>query len=110
MRQWDIIMYPFPGAGTHPAVVISSDDICRSERHPSVNALICTTLRAGRSPGPAEVRLNGADGLDWATSVRCDQIFMLAKSSFQERRGTVTTDRRRIVGRRIIESFNLFGS
>ena len=49
MNQWEIRAYSFPDAGEHPAVVVSHP--LRAERKETVEVLLCTTLRAGRTPG-----------------------------------------------------------
>ena len=60
-----------------------------------VNVLLCTTQRANRPPKPTEVRLNGADGLDWETLCRCDALWLVEKSKLTRKRGAVATIRRR---------------
>jgi len=52
MKQWEIRTYAFPGAGGHPAVIVSHP--LRVERKETVEVLLCTTLRAGHHPGPAK--------------------------------------------------------
>ena len=42
-----------------------------------------------------EVRLNGADGLDWETLCRCDLLWLVEKSKLTGKRGSVTRIRRR---------------
>lgn len=102
MNQWEIRTYAFPGAGEHPAVIISHP--LRAERKESVEVLLCTTLRAGREPGAHEVLLNGFDGLDWATLCRCDLIYSIPRSDLTVFRGTVSHARRREIVRKIIAS------
>jgi len=53
------------------------------------------------------VILNGADGLDWPTAVRCDVIYLLPKTEFQGKRGMVSRERRRAIGRKITECYRL---
>ena len=57
--------------------------------------LICTTQRASRPPSETEVRLNGADGLDWETLCRCDVLWLVEKSKLTGKRGSVSRIRRR---------------
>ena len=102
MNQWDIRMYSFPGAGEHPAVIVSHP--LRAERKETMEVLLCTTLRADRKPGPHEVILNGSDGLDWSTLCRCDLIYSVPRSDLSALRGTVSIARRRDIIRKVIAS------
>lgn len=85
MNAWDIYTYDFPEAGPHPAVIISSPE--RAERKPFVSVLLGSSQRAGRPANAAEVLLNGADGLDWETLVKCDLIHAVSKSELRDKRG-----------------------
>ena len=102
MNQWQIWTYAFPDAGEHPAVIVSHP--LRAERKETVEVLLCTTLRAGRAPGPHEVVLNGADGLEWSTLCRCDLVYSIPRSHLTSQRGTVSVARRRDIIRKIIAS------
>ena len=93
MKAWDIYTYDFAGAGPHPAVIVSHPD--RVAHAEWVNVLICTTQRAARPPRETEVRLNGADGLDWETLCRCDLLWLVEKAKLTGKRGSVTRIRRR---------------
>jgi mRNA-degrading endonuclease toxin of MazEF toxin-antitoxin module len=72
MKQWDIWTCDFAEAGPHPAVIVSHPD--RVARAPLVNVLIASSQRAGRPARENEVMLNGTDGLDWETLVKCVQL------------------------------------
>jgi hypothetical protein len=102
MNQWEIRTYAFPGAGEHPAVIISHP--LRAERKETVEVLLCTMLRSGQTPGPHEVILDGADGLDWGTLCRCDLIYSLPRGDLSKLRGTVSVARRLDIIRKIIAS------
>lgn len=102
MNQWDIWMYSFPSAGEHPAVIVSHP--LRAQRKETVEVLLCTTLRAGFQPGPHEVVLNGADGLDWSTLCRCDLIYSVPRGDLSVLRGIVSFPRRRDIIRKIVAS------
>lgn len=107
MRQWEIYLFPCVDEKAHPSVIISSDERCLNEDYEHVNALICTSAKLNRDPKSNEVILNEDDGLDWKTAVRCDVIYLLAKSKFLEFRGKVTPARRIAVARKIAEMFRL---
>ena len=92
MKPWDIYTYDFERAGLHPAVIVSHPD--RVTHAQWVNVL-CSTQRANRSPKEHEVRLHGADGLDWETLCRCDVLWLVEKSKLAHKRGRVSTLRRR---------------
>jgi mRNA-degrading endonuclease toxin of MazEF toxin-antitoxin module len=100
MKPWDIYTYDFGDAGPHPAVIVSHPD--RVAKAEWVNVLLCATQRANRPPKPTEVRLNGADGLDWETLCRCDALWLVEKSKLTKKRGAVATIRRR----RIVDKIN----
>jgi mRNA-degrading endonuclease toxin of MazEF toxin-antitoxin module len=93
VKAWDIYTFDFAGAGAHPAVIVSHPD--RVAHAEWVNVLICTSQRADRPPRENEVRLNGADGLDWETLCRCDVLWLVEKAKLHQKRGAVTRVRRR---------------
>lgn len=103
MKQWEIWTYDFAEAGPHPAVIVSHPD--RVARAPLVNVLIGSSQRATRQPRENEVLLNGADGLDWETLVKCDLTYLVEKDQLYRRRGMVTTVRRRSIVQRINACF-----
>ena len=107
MRQWEIRLYPFKDEQPHPAVIVSSDERCLNSDYELVNALICTSAKLNREPKTHEVILNGEDGLDWKTAVRCDVIYLLPKAVFREMRGIVGPVRRRAIARKIVETLRL---
>ena len=99
MKQWDIWTCDFAEAGAHPAVIVSHPD--RVARAPLVNVLIGSSQRASRPARENEVLLNGADGLDWETLVKCDLIYLVEKERLYRPRGIVTPARRRALVQRI---------
>ena len=107
MRQWEIYLFPFREERPHPAVIISNEERCVNDALEYVNALICTSARLNREAKKNEVILNGADGLDWKTAVRCDVIYLLPKAEFQELRGKVSQQRRIGIARKIAETLRL---
>lgn len=110
MRQWEIYDFPYPSAGQpHPFVILSPTVMAESGQYEQVNALMCVSLRGKDQPKLRDVRLNGSDGLDGPTLVRCHFIFTLAKSSFGRRRGAVTVARRREISRTLAKCFEFAG-
>lgn len=107
MRQWEIYLFPFGREKPHPAVIISNEERCQNDDLDYVNALICTSARLNREAKKNEVILNGADGLDWKTAVRCDVIYLLAKTQLRELRGKVTAARRVAIARKMVETLRL---
>lgn len=107
MRQWEIYLFPFEKERPHPAIIISNDERCLNNDLDYVNALICTSAKVNRDAKKNEVILNGADGLDWKTAVRCDVIYLLSKADFKERRGKVTNARRVAIARKMAETLRL---
>ena len=104
--QWDIGNFDFPApVGEHPVVIISNPD--RAGRAKLVNVLYCTTQRQSRPPGPDEVLLNSADGLEWETYCRCDHIFSVERGQLKPRPrpGQVSAPRRRQIAAMIVELF-----
>ena len=107
MNAWDIVTVKFPGADSHPAVIISHPD--RVDHKSLVNVLLCFTQRGGRKPEEHEVLLDAADGLDWATIVKCDLIYLADKKDLSQKRGSVSAERRRQIAARVIQSTALGG-
>ena len=107
MKQWEIWMFPFEKERRHPAVIISNEETCQNPDIEEVNALLCTSARVNRMAKRTEEVLDESDGLDWKTLVRCDKMYLLPKVRFEDQRGTVTEERRRMIGRKIVEVFRL---
>jgi mRNA-degrading endonuclease toxin of MazEF toxin-antitoxin module len=108
VSPWEVYDYPFPW-GSHPAVVVSNRVRC--ERKPEVVVLACRSLRPGpdRAALEHEVILNGADGLDGQTLCRCDLLFTVPKAELRNRRGVVSTERQRLIARRIVQGLAIAG-
>jgi len=100
-------MFPFGEEGSHPAVILSNDERCLNPDLKRINALLCTSAKVNRGPKTVEEVLDSADGLDWKTMVRCDQVHLLPKELFRERRGVVSPARRRAIARKMVEVFRL---
>lgn len=100
-------MFPFSKERWHPAVIISNDETCQNPDIEEVNALLCTSAKVNREPKVTEEVLDEADGLDWKTMVRCDRIHLLPKASFDDRKGSVSEERRHFIARKIVEVLRL---
>jgi len=100
-------MFPFSRERRHPAVIISNDETCQNPDVEEVNALLCTSAKVSREPKTTEEILDQADGLDWRTMVRCDKIHLLPKARFDDKKGSVTEERRHQVARKIVEVLRL---
>ena len=72
-----------------------------------VNGLLCVTLRGGATVRETECLLDQADGLEWATSVRCDLIHQLERGRFGDKRGEVSLARQQQISRKVVECFRL---
>src|SRR3989442_479947 len=107
MCYGNFILHPNSKEKRHPAIIISNDETCENDDIQEVNALLCTSAEANRPPKPSEAVLDEADGLDWKTMVRCDRIHLLPKSQFEERKGSVTEERRHLIARKIVEVLRL---
>jgi len=107
MKPWEIWTYDFPGAGSHPAVVLGTED--RVTNKPVVCVLICSTQRATRDAKPHEVILDTADGLNWETLCKCDVVYAANKADLVQRRGIVTTERQRAIAERVIQQLGFAG-
>jgi hypothetical protein len=107
MKPWDIYTWNFPGAESHPAVVLGTET--RIANKARINVLFCSTQRARRKPEAIEVILDQADGLDWETLCKCDLIFAVPKEQLFAQRGSVTLPRRRQIAERVIRALGLAG-
>lgn len=107
MKPWDIYLCGFDREGAHPAVIISSEERCVNPDIGTVNALLCTSAKLNRGPKETEIILDESDGLDWKTAARCDVIYLLGKTDFREMRGSVTSLRRKLIARKIVECLRL---
>ena len=102
MNRWEVWSFEFPGAGPHPAILISHPD--RVARARFVNVLLCSTQRATRTANETEVLLDEADGFDWPTLCKCDLFYLVPREKLYQRRGIVSWERRRAILQRIISS------
>ena len=107
MKPWDIYTWSFPGAESHPAVVLGTET--RLANKPKLNVLFCSTKRAARPAEVFEIILDDADGLDWPTLCKCDLVFAVPKDQLVRKRGAVSPARRRLIAERLIRALGLAG-
>ena len=107
MKQWDTYQWVFPH-GSHPCVIISPQARVVNPDIDTVNVVGGSTQRAARAAKPHEVILDTADGMDWETLVRLEVIFLAKKAELKRHRGSVTAERRRAIGARIIRLFGFW--
>lgn len=67
--------------------------------------LIARLVGSGRYNNSSEVVLNGADGLEWETLVKCDLMYLVEKERLYRRRGRVGTMQRRALVQRLNACF-----
>ena len=111
MKQWDTSQWNFPHGfphGPHPGVSLSPDARCQNPAFETVNILAGQSHRAQRPANALECLLYAEDGMKWETLVRCDFIWVAIKSELTQRRGAVTFDRRRDMGRKVISVLDLY--
>jgi mRNA-degrading endonuclease toxin of MazEF toxin-antitoxin module len=107
MRPWDIYQWKFPH-GDHPAVIVSPAARCANPDIETVNVVGCSSKPARRPAETHELILDQADGLDWPTLCRCDVLYLARKDELETRRGSLSPERRRILGQKLIRLFGLF--
>ena len=109
MKQWEIWKFPFEEFGAHWVIILSNDERCGNGKFTHVNGLICATLRpAGRELSIAEVQMNGSEGFDRKTVVRCDVVYLLSKAQLFDKIGSVSSAaRRKQISRAMAAAFRL---
>jgi hypothetical protein len=107
MKAWEI--WTGDIYGPHPVVLISCQP--RIDLKPEVVVLKCTTMKPGsaRAAKEYETILDETDGLNWKTLCRCDLLFAIPKASLNNRRGIVSSERRRDIARKIIQGLAIAG-
>ena len=109
VRQWDIVQFRIrpQDRDFHPGVVVSGEEWCASGHTTNVNVLACSKRVPGDQVKPHQVVLNGADGLEFQTTVDARFQYVITKDGVTEVVGRVSPERRRVIGRRIIEVLRL---
>jgi len=109
MHQWDIVKVKVnpKDRDAHPAVVLSCEEDCNDAEFLRVNVLYGSKRPPAAALEPWQVLLNGADGLDFQTSLDCGVIYLVPKVACSAVIGSVGHERRRIIGRKINEVLRL---
>jgi hypothetical protein len=109
MHQWDVVRVRIGAKDrdSHPAVVISCEEDCQDAQFLRVNVLYGSKKPPAAELQPWQVLLNGADGLDFRTAVDCGVFYLVEKSTCSAALGTVSFERRRAIGRKMIEILRL---
>jgi mRNA-degrading endonuclease toxin of MazEF toxin-antitoxin module len=109
VRQWDVVRVRInpQDRDEHPAVVLSREEICHDLKRRLINVLYGTTRQLAAGQGLLDVTLNGADGLERMTLINCEHIFTVTKEKITAVVGRVTPERRRQIGRKVVEGFRL---
>jgi hypothetical protein len=107
MAPWEIWTFDFPIEGAHPCVIFSNAARLNNSSIDRVNVFLCRTLRGPleRELKPVEFLLDQADGLDWETLCRIDLLHSIPKAGLREKRGIVSTERRRAICQRMLFVF-----
>jgi hypothetical protein len=109
MHQWDIVkvrMNP-KDRDAHPAVVISCEEDCQDPELLRINVLYGSKRAPAAAVDSWQVLLNGADGLDFQTAIDCGIFYLVPKGSCAPAVGSVSLERRRLIGRKINEILRL---
>jgi hypothetical protein len=92
VRQWEIWKTrPTGFEQDHGFVIVNGQERLENPLFSTINGLACFTLRGGLLP--MEVRLNGADGFQTATTCQSDLIYFLEKSKLHSPLGFVSWER-----------------
>jgi hypothetical protein len=109
LRQWDVVMVKIreTDAVAHPAVVVSDNETCTNPAALRLNVLFGTKKQPRETAGLRDVRLNSAEGLEFATLVGCGFFYVVNKDRLRERVGRVGPERRRAIARKVVEILRL---
>ena len=108
-RQWDIVRFRIrpQDRDLHPGIVLSGEEWCASSHTTNLNVLACSKRVPGDPVKPHQVVLNGADGLEFQTTADSRFLYVITKEGVSEVIGRVSPERRRAIGRKIIEVLRL---
>ena len=109
LRQWDIVLVPYPTASNpHHLILISPDYLAGNEDFQNLNGLVCSTIRPPDRPIRShEVFLDQADSFENKTACRCHLIIEFAREDILQTRGQVSLNRQLAIKRKLREIFAL---
>jgi hypothetical protein len=109
MHQWDVVRVRInpKDRDAHPAVVISCEEDCQDGNFLRVNILYASKRPPAAQLEPWQVLLDEADGLEFQSAVDCGIFYLVDKALCSPAIGSVSTERRRTIGRKISEILRL---
>jgi hypothetical protein len=109
LRQWDVVLVPYPMANNpHYLVLLSPDHLAGNEDFRNLNGLVCSTIRPPDRPVRThEVFLNVADGFEQRTACRCHLVIEFAREDILQNRGRVSPARQAAIKRKLRDIFGL---
>jgi hypothetical protein len=109
LRQWDIVLVPYPSVSNpHYLVLLSPDHLAGNGDFLNLNGLVCSTIRPPDRPLRShEVFLNSADSFEHKTACRCYLVIEFAREDILHRHGRVSTTRQAVIRRKLREIFGL---
>ena len=109
LRQWDIVLVPYPAANNpHYLVLLSPDALAANADFRNLNGLVCSTLRPPDRPVRShEIFLDSADTFEHKTACRCHLVIEFAREDILTVRGRVSRERQSAIKRKLREVFGL---
>ncbi len=109
LRQWDILLVPYPTAeNPHYLVLFSPDHLAGNADFRNLNGLVCSTIRPPDRPMRShEVFLDAADGFENKTACRCHLVIEFAREDILTTRSRVSAVRQLAIKRKLREIFGL---
>ena len=109
LSQWDVVKVRINAddRDEHPAIIISPEEQCAHPHKAKLNVLYGSTRRPARDDSGTSVTLNGADGLEHQTNFDCSYLYTIDRAKISAHLGSVTHERRRQIGRKIIATYRL---
>ena len=109
VRQWDIVRFRIrpQDRDLYPGIILSGEEWCASAHMTNMSVLACSKRVPGDQVKPHQVVLNGADGLEFQTTVDARFLYGIPKDGVSQVIGRVSPERRRVIGRKVIEVLRL---
>ena len=103
LRRWDVVFVSADekDAVGHPGVILSHEDLLDDPRFLRINVVMGSKKNPAQIPASRQVLLNGADGLDFLTTIDCDFVAVARKNAILRRVGMVSLERRREIARKV---------